>query len=378
MRSVAVVGASLAGLSTARALRNQGFDGRLTLIGTETRRPYDRPPLSKAFLAGRCDEAALRLERDSEDLGVDWLLGRTATGLDGRTITLDDGAQLAADAIVIATGARARALGGGHLLRTLDDARALRAVLATAHRIVVVGAGFIGAEVASTARGLGLDVAVVEALATPLAGPLGATMGGVVASLHADHGVRLRCGIGVDRLTGDSVLLADGTHLAADAVVVGIGARPCVDWLAGSGLAVGDGIHCDATGATNLPGVYAVGDCAAWYEPRLDRHTRIEHWTAASERPRILARALLGGEPTKPRLPYFWSDQYGLHLQFAGHTDGADEVTVEDGTVAERRFVAVYRRAGQPVAVLGIDSVAVFSRWRRHLETGTSPVPRAA
>lgn len=381
IRSVAVVGAGLAGLGTARALREQGFDGRLSIIGAERHRPYDRPPLSKDFLAGKSEEVDLALELPGADLDADWLLGRAATELstsDG-SVLLDDGTRVRTDAVVIATGARASHLpgrrpGGVHVLRTLDDARALRAELATAHRLVVVGAGFIGAEVAATARGLGLAVTVVEAAASPLSGPLGTEMGAAVAALHEDHGVRLRCGTGVAELTGgarvDGVRLADGTHVPADVVVVGVGARPCVEWLAGSPVPVGDGVLCDASGGTGVPGVIAVGDAAAWYEPALGRHQRIEHWTAAATRPRLAVGALLSGRPAAPdRAPYFWSDQYGRHIQFAGHALPGDEVTVEDGSVAEHGFLAVYRRAGEPVAVLGVDRVRLFTQWRRRLDT---------
>jgi NADPH-dependent 2,4-dienoyl-CoA reductase/sulfur reductase-like enzyme len=381
-RSVAVVGASLAGLSAARALRALGFDGSLMVVGEEAHRPYDRPPLSKEFLAGKRDEADLALEAPGEDLAVDWRLGRRATRLstNDRAVLLDDGSRVRIDAVVIATGARARALpgpplAGVHLLRTLEDARALRADLATAHRLVVVGAGFVGAEVAATARGLGRSVTVVEAAATPLSGPLGVEMGAAVAALHHDNGVRLRCGIPVAALTGtdrvDGVRLADGTHLPADVVVLGIGASPCVDWLAGSPVPVGDGVRCDASGGTGIPGVVAVGDCAAWYQPDLGHH-RVEHWTAAATHPRIAMAALLGRPAVAPRAPYFWSDQYGLRIQFAGHARPGDEVTVEDGTTAGPGFLAVYRRAGREVAVLGVDRVRLFTQRRRALEPARS------
>ena len=226
MQRVVVVGASLAGLSAARALRAQGFGGELVLVGDEPHRPYDRPPLSKAFLAGRVEVADLALEDEDDDLGARWLLGLRATSLDAgtRTLTLSDGSELTADGIVVATGARARTLrgpagaagqtglAGVHTLRSLDDALALRQELIPGRRLVVVGAGFIGAETASTARSLGLEVTVVEAMPTPLSGPLGVEMGSVVAQLHADHGVTLVCGTGVLRLTGSGRV--DGVELA--------------------------------------------------------------------------------------------------------------------------------------------------------------------
>ncbi|MGW5421788.1 NAD(P)/FAD-dependent oxidoreductase [Streptomyces sp. NPDC003943] len=380
MRTVAVVGASLAGLSAARALRKQGYDGRLVLIGDEPHRPYDRPPLSKAFLAGRVGEADLALEADGEDLGAEWLLGVRATGLDraDRSVRLADGRAVRADGIVIATGAAARVLPGSeglagvHTLRTLDDARALRDELARGGRLVVIGGGFIGAEVASTAYALGLDVTVIEAAPTPLAGPLGETMGGVVSALHADHGVRLLCGVGVKGLSGerrvDAVLLEDGRSVPADTVVVGVGARPCVEWLEGSGVALDNGVTCGADGRTSLAGVVAVGDCANWYDPHTGRHRRVEHWTGALERPAAAVATLLAHsatEPGVPRPPYFWSDQYGVKIQFVGHAAGADSVTVEEGATDERSFLAVYRRAGTPVAVLGMNQPRLFTRWRK-------------
>ncbi|MCI3275296.1 FAD-dependent oxidoreductase [Streptomyces cylindrosporus] len=387
MRTVAVVGASLAGLSAARSLRKQGYDGRLVVIGDEPHRPYDRPPLSKEFLAGTLGEADLVLESDGEDLGAEWLLGARATGLDraDRAVRLADGRQVRADGIVIATGAAARTLPGSeglagvHTLRTLDDARALRDELARGGRLVVIGGGFIGAEVASTAYTLGLDVTVVEAAPTPLAGPLGETMGAVVSGLHADHGVRLLCGVGVKGLGGetrvDAVLLEDGRTVPADIVVVGVGARPCVEWLEGSGVELDNGVKCGADGRTSLAGVVAVGDCANWYDPRAGLHRRVEHWTGARERPDAAIATLLAGgavEPGVPRPPYFWSDQYGVKIQFAGHAGGADSVTVEEGTADDRNVLAVYRRAGQPVAVLGMNQPRLFTRLRKQLAAVTS------
>lgn len=377
-----MVGASLAGLSAARSLRKQGYDGRLVLIGDEAHRPYDRPPLSKEFLAGTLGEADLGLETDGEDLRAEWLLGTRATGLDrtDRSVRLADGRNVRADGIVIATGAAARTLPGAegltgvHTLRTLDDARALRDELARGGRLVVIGGGFIGAEVASTAYALGLDVTVVEAAPTPLAGPLGETMGAVVSGLHADHGVRLLCGVGVKGLGGErrveAVLLADGRSVPADIVVVGVGARPCVDWLAGSGVDLENGVKCGADGRTSLAGVVAVGDCANWYDPRVGTHRRVEHWTGALERPAAAVATLLAGgavEPGVPRPPYFWSDQYGVKIQFAGHAGGADSVTVEEGAVGDRNVLAVYRRAGEPVGVLGMNQPRLFVRWRKQL-----------
>ena len=384
IRSVTVVGASLAGVSTVRALRAQGYDGRVTVVGDELHEPYDRPPLSKVFLTAPDEPSPDPLVQDDEDLDVEWRLGVRAVGLDPatRTVALDDGTALAADAVVLATGARARRLpgtdhlAGVHALRTLDDARALRGALAQGGSLVVVGGGFIGAEVASSARSLGLDVTVVEALPTPLAGPLGTTMGAAVAGLHADHGVHLRTGVGVTRLLGDerveAVELADGTRLPADAVVVGIGAQPEVAWLAGSGLDVDGGVRTDASCVTAVPGIVAVGDCGLAYDVHAGRHVRAEHWTHALQQPATAAATLLGAPAHYTAVPYVWSDQYGLHVQLAGWTAGADEPTVVHGSVADRSFVATYERDGALVAVLGVGAPGPFTKWRRALRTAAA------
>ncbi|MBB6346341.1 NADPH-dependent 2,4-dienoyl-CoA reductase/sulfur reductase-like enzyme [Nonomuraea muscovyensis] len=388
MNTVCVVGASLAGLLTARALRGQGHEGRIVVVGEEPHRPYDRPPLSKDFLKGAIGEADLALEGEGGEPGIEWRLGVAATGLDApaRRITLSDGGTLTADGIVIATGAAARrlpgtgGLAGVHSLRTLDDARALRADLRAARRVVVIGGGFIGAEVAATARELGLDVTLVESGPAPLAGVIGPAMAGVLAGLHERRGVRLITGAYVTEVTGtgraDGVRLADGTHLPADVVVAGIGATPCTGWLAGSGVElgrdVGGGVLCDEGGGTGVPGIVAVGDCAAWYDPALGRHHRIEHWTGARQRATVAAATLLSGGTARPepaRPPYFWSDQYDVKIQFIGHPGEADTVTVEEGDPATHSFLAVFRQGERPVAVLGVNQVRLFTRWRRHMET---------
>ena len=381
--TVAVVGASLAGLSAARALRDQSYEGRIVVIGDEVHAPYDRPPLSKDFLAGTAslDDIALGAP-DDEDLGLEWRLHTTAVGLDhaSRSVLLGDGSEIRADGVVLATGARARRLPGSegldgvHVLRSLDDAIALRADLTAAERLVVIGAGFIGAEVASTARKLGLEVTVIETQPVPLAGPLGAEMGSVCAELHADHGTRLLTGIGVAGLVGtgrvEAVELADGTRLPADVVVVGIGATPNIEWLADSGVALGNGVLTDARGATNVPGVVAVGDCAATWSVPAERHVRIEHWTNALEQPATAVATLLGtDEPTPTAVPYFWSDQYGARIQFAGARREGDVARVLEGSCADRSFLVVYERDGEPVAVLGMNQPRLFTRWRRQLRS---------
>jgi NADPH-dependent 2,4-dienoyl-CoA reductase/sulfur reductase-like enzyme len=328
MRTVTVVGASLAGLYAARELRAQGFDGRLVIVGEEPHRPYDRPPLSKYFLVGKAGEDQLALSDVDEtlELGAEWMFGVRARGLDarGRTVLLEDGRTVSTDGVVIATGASARrlpgpALAGVHTLRTLDDARSLRAeLLRGPRRVVVIGGGFIGAETASSCAALGHAVTVVEAAPLPLLPQLGPEMAAVCAGLHARGGVELVTGVGVAALHGDlavhGVELADGRVLPADVVVVGIGAVPNTGWLAGSTLALHDGVLCDDGCVTALPQVVAVGDVA-----RVGG-ARAEHWTSATAQPRVAVRNLLAGrtvETVRP-LPYFWSDQYGSRIQFAG------------------------------------------------------------
>ncbi|MEW2130031.1 FAD-dependent oxidoreductase [Streptomyces sp. NPDC005435] len=382
MRTVTVVGASLAGLYAARELRAQGFDGRLVIVGDEPHRPYDRPPLSKDFLTGRADESRLALT-DAEDratLDAEWLLGVRATGLDPRTraLRLHTGRTVTTDGVVIATGARARRLPGPtptgvHTLRTLDDARSLRTALTGGpRRVVVIGAGFIGAETASSCAVLGHEVTVVEAAPLPLLPQLGPEMAAVCAALHHRAGVRLITGTGVAALRGTrtvtAVDLADGRTLPADLVVTGIGATPNTDWLAGSGLPLRDGVLCDAGCATPLPQVVAAGDVA-----RVDG-VRSEHWTAATLQPRTAVATLLAGhtrETGRP-VPYFWSEQYGSRLQFAGSRRDGDTVRVtegslDDGAPGPEGFLARYERDGRTVAVLAVDRTKAFTRARREL-----------
>ncbi|MGW4496427.1 NAD(P)/FAD-dependent oxidoreductase [Streptomyces sp. NPDC004376] len=382
MRTVTVVGASLAGLYAARELRAQGFEGRLVIVGDEPHRPYDRPPLSKDFLTGRADESVLALT-DTEDrtaLDAEWLLGVRATGLDPRTrgVRLHTGRTVTTDGVVIATGARARRLPGAaptgvHTLRTLDDARVLRAALTGGpRRVVVIGGGFIGAETASSCAVLGHEVTVVEAAPLPLLPQLGPEMAAVCAALHRRAGVRLITGTGVAALRGTrtvtAVDLADGRTLPADLVVTGIGATPNTDWLAGSGLPLRDGVLCDAGGATPLPQVVAAGDVA-----RIDG-VRSEHWTAATLQPRTAVASLLAGhtrESGRP-VPYFWSEQYGSRLQFAGSRRDGDTVRTTEGTLTDgapgaEGFLARYERDGRTVAVLAVDRSKPFTRVRREL-----------
>jgi NADPH-dependent 2,4-dienoyl-CoA reductase/sulfur reductase-like enzyme len=387
MNRIVIVGASLAGVFTARALRREGYAGELVMVGEEPHRPYDRPPLSKELLAGRLAPADLALETEGEDLGITWLLGTSAVGVaTGPVVVLDDGRSLEADGLVIATGATARAdvhgadLPGVHLLRTLDDALALREDLTRGGRVVVVGGGFIGSEVAATVRSLGLDVTLVVAQDAPLRTSLG-QFADAITALHRRHGAEVLTSAKVAAVgsvpDGLAVTLTDGREIVGATVVLGLGSRPAVGWLADSEIAVDDGVLCDHGGATSLPGVVAVGDCAAWFESALGRHRRSEHWTAARERAAVAARTLLAGDASTVtgRPPYVWSDLYGVRLQLAGHPHLADSVTVEAGSPSEGTFLAVYRCGEESVAALGLNSTKQFNAIRRDLVTPPPTVP---
>lgn len=383
-RPVVVVGASLAGLSAVEALREAGWDGPVIVVGAEARMPYDRPPLSKQVLAGTVDPGAtaLRTPEALAALEAEWILGRRAAALEtaGPTVVLDDGRRIDASGVVVATGAEPRRLPrtgdltGVHVLRTLDDALALRADLgAGPARVVVVGAGFIGAEVAATARGRGHEVTVVEAAGAPFATVLGTEVGELVARLHADAGTRVRTGVGVARLLGrgrvEAVELADGTRIDADVVVVGIGVRPATGWLAGSGLRLDDGVVCDET-CSAAPGVVAAGDVCRWPHRLYGRLLRVEHWDNAVEQGRHAARRLLDPAtgPYAP-VPFFWSDQYDRKLQMVGLP--GPEVRIL-GDPDERRFVALYGEGGVLVGAFGMNRPRQVMRARALIDGRTS------
>ena len=387
MRSVTIVGASLAGLRAAETLRHEGFDGDVTLIGAEDHLPYDRPPLSKQVLAGKWEpeRTALATPDKMVELGVDARLGVRAISFDlaTRRLTLQTGETLAVDGLMAATGARCRTLpgteglGGVHVLRSLDDCLALRNDFdAVPGRVVVVGAGFIGAEVAATARTRGLEVTMVEALPTPLSRVLGDEMGSVCAAVHRDHGVDLRTGVGVDGLEGEGrvarVLLSDGSAVDADVVVVGIGVIPNTEWLVGSGLTVDNGLLCDAS-CLAAERVVGAGDIARWPNELFGEVMRVEHWDNAAAQGAHAARRLLSADagPFAP-VPWFWSDQYDRKIQLAGRVRPDDEVRVVAGSVEERRFAALYGRAGRLMGVLGFNRPRHVMRYRGLIEQRAS------
>jgi NADPH-dependent 2,4-dienoyl-CoA reductase/sulfur reductase-like enzyme len=386
---IVIVGASLAGLRAAEELRHLGHDAPITIVGDEPHRPYDRPPLSKQVLAGTKPPESTELLVTSgtvDDLGLDWRLGQSATGLDvaNRTVLLGGGERLSYDGLVIATGASPKRLPGtDHLenvrtLRTLDDCLAIRDALdAAPARVAVVGAGFIGAEVAATCRGRGIDVTLIEALPVPLERGLGPQMGAIVAEVHRDHGVDVRLGVGVVLIEGadraERIRLTDGTVIDVDLVVIGIGVTPNTGWLEGSGLTIDNGIVCDAT-CTAAPGVVAAGDVARWYNDRFGEVMRVEHWDNAIAMGTHAARALLAGSAASAfrPVPWFWSDQYDRKIQLAGVAGPEDRVEVVSGSVDDRRFVAFYGRDDRIVGVLGMNQPAKVMRWRSLVEDRAS------
>lgn len=377
-----VVGGGLAGVRVLQGLRSGGYDGELVLVGAEDRAPYDRPPLSKQVLRGR--EVVPLLPPDGlRALGVDVRLGTRAIGLDTAelAVELDDGRRLVADDVVLAVGAIARPLrvpGGEAALtvRTADDALTLRGLLVPGARVVVVGAGFVGCEVASSARALGCEVTLVEPLPTPLHRSLGPVVGERVTALHESAGVAVLSGappvVAVEDGTPSAVLLADGTRLGADVVVAAVGAQLDLGWLDGSGVLIDDGVVCDAGGRTSVPGVWAAGDCARWWSPRYGQHLLVEHWTSADRQGSLVASGLLGGAaPERDELPYVWSDQQGLKLQVVGLVDAdRDEVHVVGDPARPLRCTAIFTTSGRVSAVVGLGRAPVVERLRPLVDAG--------
>jgi NADPH-dependent 2,4-dienoyl-CoA reductase/sulfur reductase-like enzyme len=383
IRNVVVVGASLAGLRAVEALRTGGFEGSITVIGDEPHVPYDRPPLSKRLLSGdwEPDRIALRRPDDMGSLAATWRQGVAATGLDltAGEIRLADGDTVPFDGLIVATGSTARRLpdqeNHPHVvtLRTLDDALDLRRRIQDGgRRVAVIGAGFIGLEVASTARMLGNDVIVLEGAEAPLIRGLGAAMGTAVAEVHADHGVEIRCNVQVEGFASSAVLIDGGWHEPADVVVVGIGVVPATGWLDGSGLVIRDGVVCAPSLNTGHPLVYAAGDLVRWYNPLFGEEMRVEHWTNAAEQGALAASNLISEAAGQTLVdyapvPFFWSEQYDRRIQFLGRAGPDDEVRVVAGSVDQRQFLAIYGRGDRLRGVLGVNMPRAVMPFRRHL-----------
>ncbi|MFF7601941.1 NAD(P)/FAD-dependent oxidoreductase [Streptomyces mirabilis] len=403
---ILVVGASAGGLATAEALRRLGYGGHITLVGDESHLPYDRPPLSKQVLTGElgADQLLIRRPTDIDALGLELRLGEAAAGLDvmGRSVTLAGGTALGYDALVVATGVRPRRLPGTqgargvHVVRTLEDAFTLKDRLRRGRRLVVVGAGFIGAEATAAARGLGLEVTLLEPAPVPLAHALGEQVGQMLTRAHRDHGVDLRTGVAVEAVLSHDgavtgVRLTDGSEVAAQDIVVGIGSLPNTEWLQDSGLLLDNGLVCDEFSQAARD-IYGVGDVARWHNPLFESMMRIEHRTNAAEQGLAVARNLLHPEARRPfaPVPYFWSDQYDMKIQAYGFLRGHGEVAVVHGDLAARSFIAAYRSGERLVGVVAVNvppktlrpwraAIAARQAWHTAVNgtgTTTGPQPR--
>ncbi|MFF3963246.1 NAD(P)/FAD-dependent oxidoreductase [Streptomyces griseorubiginosus] len=379
---VVVVGAGMAGVQTAVALRERGFQGTVTVIGAEPHQPYDRPPLSKAVLLGKAEGSAF--EVDFEALGIELRLGREALGVRPDAHELDtEAGPVPYDVLVLATGAEpirlpgTEGVPGVHLLRTLDDAERLRPVLARQHDIVVVGAGWIGAEFATAAREAGCAVTVVEAADRPLAGALPAEVAAPMTSWYADAGADLRTHARVVRVEPGEVVLDDGSRVPAGAVVVGIGARPATAWLAGSGIELGahGEVVADERLHTSAPDVYAVGDCASFPSGRYGERLMVHHWDNALQGPRTVAAAVLGEtSAVYDPVPYFWSEQFGRFVQYAGHHKSAD-TTLWRGDPSGPAWSVCWLRENRLVALLAVGRPRDLAQGRRLIDAGTEMNP---
>jgi 3-phenylpropionate/trans-cinnamate dioxygenase ferredoxin reductase subunit len=358
-----IVGASLAGAKAAEALRAADFEGRIVLVGAEDELPYERPPLSKGYLQGRAERASIYVHPRQwyAEAGVDLRLGVTVTGIDraAHEVMLADGSRAGYAKLLLTTGSSPRQLPvpgadleGVLYLRSVGDSDRIKAVIASASRIAVIGAGWIGLEVTAAAREAGVEVTVLEAAELPLLRVLGSEVATVFAALHREHGVDLRCGVRVAEITGtgghaDGVRLADGGQIQADAVIVGIGIAPSTQLAAEAGLEIDDGVRVDAQLRSSDPDIYAAGDVASAFHPLLGKHIRVEHWANALNQPQAAARAMAGQDVSYDRVPYFFSDQYDLGMEYSGYVepDGYDEVVFR-GDVAGREFVAFWLGTG--------------------------------
>src|SRR5215204_5117472 len=378
-RSIVVTGGGLAATRTVEALRRLEVDSSITVLCGEDEPPYDRPPLSKEVLRGERDETPLRA--DWADLQVDLRLGVRAVALHprDRNVLLDDGSTLTYDALVIATGAQPRRLPGisgpgAHVLRTLDNARALAEDVRREGRLTIVGGGLIGCEVAASARAMGAEVTLLELLPAPMARVLGPQVAAEVAEMHEREGVTLRCGLSVVEARGEGadreLLLSDGSTVPAPVVLVALGVTPDTGWLDGSGIEVDDGVLCDATGRTSIPGIWAGGDVARWQHPLFGTHVRHEHWTSAADQGVAIARDLAGQPAPLDEVPYFWSDQYRTKFQVLGSPHPDDDVALLRVGPDANRLLAVYGRGGRLTAVLGASAPKWVMRMRTQIRDG--------
>ncbi|MEU4697880.1 NAD(P)/FAD-dependent oxidoreductase [Nonomuraea dietziae] len=376
MATFVIVGAGLAGAKAAQTLREEGFDGEVVLIGAEEERPYERPPLSKGYLQGRSEREKIFVHPPYwyADQEIDLRLGVTVTGiaLDAHEVALDDGSRMSYDKLLITTGASPRTLPGqAYTLRTVADSEALKAGFAAGGRVVIIGAGWIGLESAAAAREAGCEVTVVEPAPTPLHRVLGPELGEVFANVHRRHGVDLRLGVSAEEVEADGVRLGTGERLPADLVVAGVGAAPNVNLAREAGLEVGDGILTDAALRTSHPDVYAAGDVAESYHPLYGRRLRVEHWANALNGGPAAARSMLGQEVVYDRVPYFYTDQFDLGMEFSGDTRGYDQVVIRG---EELEFIAYWLREGRVIAGMNVNVWDVVDDIQRLIRSG-GPLP---
>jgi len=368
-RNIVIVGAGLAGARAAEALRTEGFDGRVTLVGEEPVRPYERPPLSKAYLRGEADfdGAAVHIADFYESNAIDLQTATTVTAVDAQAseVELASGGRVGYDRLLLATGASPRRLNvpgselaGIHNLRSIADADAIRAAIARSAPVVMIGAGWIGSEVAASARHLGADVTVVDRASAPLERVLGAEVGAIYRDLHTEHGVKFRLGVGLESIHGaatvEEVRLTDGTVIPAGLVVAGVGAVPRTKLAATAGLEVDNGIVTDEYLATSAPGIYAAGDVASAHHPGYGHRIRLEHWSSALNQGPVAAKNMLGEQAVYDKIPYFFSDQYDVGMEYRGLATGSEEVVFR-GDRSRREFVAFWLRHERVVAAMNVN-----------------------